>query len=113
MGNSNNISLSLGGISTWKHYELRKPPIGELVLAYNPKWVDGELNPKGIRTGFEDDGGFISSHWWSYQDCFVTISHSECDNNPLYSKDTQKSIEPLLWVELDVLTDKIPKKKKK
>ena len=40
---------------------------------------------------------FTTAKWWSVQDCYMTISHSECDDNPAYSEETRKSIVPQKW----------------
>lgn len=94
----------------WIKYKEQKPPMGEEVLAYNPNWIDEDFNPKGIRIGFQDvsdgdDGDFVSAHYWR---CYMTISHSECDDNPSFSQKTKNSIEPELWIPLYHLTDYLP-----
>lgn len=45
----------------WKKFKEEKPPEGEEVLAYHPSWI------------------------WDYQDCYITISHCDCDDNSLFS----------------------------
>lgn len=93
----------------WKKYKEEKPPVGQEVLAYHPDWVDDDFNPKGVRVGFWDgEDDFTSAHWWSHQDCYMTISHFECDDNPAFSDNTKNSIEPELWVLLAYLTDYLP-----
>lgn len=97
----------------WIKYNEQKPPLGQEVLAYHPDWVDEDFNPKGIRIGFQDlsegdDGDFVSAHYWSYQDCYMTISHSECDDNPAFSDEIKNSIEPMLWIPLGYFTDYLP-----
>lgn len=94
--------------SKWINFENESPPIGTEVLAYNPEWIDEDFNPKGVRIGYLSDEGFISAHWWDYQDCYTTISNSECDNNPAYSEKIKKNINPKLWLSIDRLTDLIP-----
>ena len=70
----------------WKKYKEEKPPEGEEVLAYHPSWIDEDFNPRGIRIGFWNGGDdFKSAHWWDYQDCYITISHCDCDDNSLFS----------------------------
>ena len=94
----------------WKIFSENKPPIGKEVLAYNPAWIDEDFNPKGIRIGFYDGNeDFTSAHYWSHQDCYMTISHLECDDNPAFSERIKNSIEPTLWIELDSLTEFLPK----
>jgi hypothetical protein len=88
----------------WKNYNEIKPPHGIEILAHNPMWIDEDYNPKGIRIGFEYAEGFVSAHYWNYQDCYMTISHTECDDNECYSDEIKNSIEPTLWIELDSLT---------
>lgn len=87
----------------WKKYKEEKPPEGEEVLAYHPSWIDEDFNPRGIRIGFWNGGDdFKSAHWWDYQDCYITISHCDCDDNSLFSDRIKNSIEPELWISLDV-----------
>lgn len=72
-------------------------------------WVDEDFNPKGIRIGFWNGGDdFKSAHWWDYQDCYITISHCDCDDNSLFSDRIKNSIEPELWISLDVITNYLP-----
>ena len=82
---------------------------GEEVLAYHPSWIDEDFNPRGIRIGFWNGGDdFKSAHWWDYQDCYITISHCDCDDNSLFSDRIKNSIEPELWISLDVVTNYLP-----
>lgn len=93
----------------WKKYKEEKPPEGEEVLAYHPSWIDEDFNPRGIRIGFWNGGDdFKSAHWWDYQDCYITISHCDCDDNSLFSDRIKNSIEPELWISLDVITNYLP-----
>lgn len=79
------------------------------VLAYHPGWIDEDFNPRGIRIGFWNGGDdFKSAHWWDYQDCYITISHCDCDDNSLFSDRIKNSIEPELWISLDVITNYLP-----
>ncbi len=92
-----------------KKYKEEKPPEGEEVLAYHPSWIDEDFNPRGIRIGFWNGGDdFKSAHWWDYQDCYITISHCDCDDNSLFSDRIKNSIEPELWISLDVITNYLP-----
>lgn len=93
----------------WRKFSEKKPPIGQEVLAYNKAWVDEDFNPKGVRIGFYDgEEDFTSAHYWSRQDCYMTISHSECDDNQAFSEQIKNNIEPELWAPLDYLTDYLP-----
>ena len=93
----------------WKKYKEEKPPEGEEVLTYHPSWIDEDFNPRGIRIGFWNGGDdFKSAHWWDYQDCYITISHCDCDDNSLFSDRIKNSIEPELWISLDVITNYLP-----
>jgi len=93
----------------WRKFSEKKPPIGQEVLAYNKAWVDEDFNPKGVRIGFYDgEEDFTSAHYWSHQDCYMTISHSECDDNLEFSDEIKNSIIPELWTPLDYLTDYLP-----
>lgn len=92
----------------WKKFKEEKPSEGEEVLAYHPSWIDEDFNPRGIRIGFWNGGDdFKSAHWWDYQDCYITISHCDCDDNSLFSDRIKNSIEPELWISLDVITNYI------
>ena len=93
----------------WKKYEEEKPPEGEEVLAFHSQWIDEDHNPNGTRVGFETDAGFISAHWWSYHDCYMTISHDECDDNQEYGDNIKNSIDPELWISLNLLVNLSPK----
>lgn len=88
----------------WKNYKEQPPIIGIEVLAFHRDWIN-EDNPKGIRIGFRTEDDFISAHWWNYQDCYMTISHAECDDNESFSEKIRNSIEPELWIPLTYLTD--------
>ena len=89
--------------------ESREDEEGEEVLAYHPSWIDEDFNPRGIRIGFWNGGDdFKSAHWWDYQDCYITISHCDCDDNSLFSDRIKNSIEPELWISLDVVTNYLP-----
>lgn len=93
----------------WKKFKEEKPSEGEEVLAYHPSWIDEDFNPRGIRIGFWNGGAdFKSAHWWDYQDCYITISHCDCDDNSLFSDRIKNSIEPELWISLDVITNYLP-----
>lgn len=91
----------------WKYYKDIRPPNGIEVLAFNPGWVDEDYNPRSIRIGFESFDGFVSAHWWDYQNCYMTISHTECDDSEGYSENIKNSIEPLKWIEFDLLLESI------
>lgn len=95
----------------WRKYKEEKPPMGQEVLAYHPDWINEDFNPKGTRIGFQGEKDFTSAHWWSYQDCYMTISHAECDDNSSFSEKIKGSIEPELWISLDCLTNQLNFKK--
>ncbi len=78
-------------------YEETKPPISEEVICFNPAWINEDFNPKGIRIGFRTEEDFVSSHYWNYQDSYITISHAECDDNEFYSENIRMNIEPTHW----------------
>lgn len=99
----------------WIKYSEQKPPMGQDVFAYHPDWIDEEYNPHGIRIGFQDlsddeNGDFVSAYYWGSQDCYMTISHGVCDNNPLIDDEIKTTIEPELWIPLNYLTDCLPQK---
>ena len=91
---------SLKSLFKWRKVSEELPPLGEEVIFYNPAWVDEDFNPKGTRIGFRLDEDYVSSYYWSDQDCYMTISHSECDDNPAYSEKTKSSIEPIEWMPI-------------
>lgn len=83
----------------WIKYEKQSlPPTGVEVLAYNSKWINEDFNPKGIRVGFRDgDDEFISAHWWDYEDAYITISKSICENSPYFFQRFIDNTEPEYW----------------
>ena len=96
----------------WHKYSEEKPPYGEEVIAYNPKWVDEDFNPKGIRIGFiednlSDDGSkfdFVSAYWWNDQDTYETICKAYCfadDNSKAFYINHLDNIEPEYWMEIE------------
>lgn len=94
----------------WNKYNKENlPPVGIEVLAYNSKWVNAYFNPKGIRVGFLDgDNEFISAHWWDYQDSYITISKSICEDSPDFYSNLINNTEPEYWCEIpnfDILNE--------
>lgn len=87
----------------WKNYKDELPPIGVEVLAFHSDWVNIDFNPTGTRIGFQMDDDFVSAYWWAYQDSYMSISHSECDDNPLFSEKTRNTIDPEKWISLESL----------
>lgn len=81
----------------WRDVISEPPPMGKEVLFFHEDWIDEDFNPDGVRIGFMEDEDFITAYYWSHQDCYMTISHSECDDNPSYSKKTKSSIDPQKW----------------
>ena len=94
----------------WKNYKDEKPPMGEEVLAYHSEWIDEDFNPTGTRIGFQMEDDFVSAYYWAHQDCYMTISHSECDDNLSYSEKTKSSINPEKWISLKSLTNLLKSK---
>lgn len=78
------------------------PSLGVSVILFNDAWKDEDFNPDGVRIGFRQDDGFTSAHWWNYQDCYMTISKSECDGNPTYSDVIKNTTEPTHWRPIEV-----------
>lgn len=78
-------------------FEEEMPPEHEEVLFYNEKWINEDFNPRGIRIGFMSNDDFTTAHWWSYQDTYETISHSDCDGNESFSQEIRESINPTHW----------------
>lgn len=90
----------------WRNVEEELPPIGEEVLFFHEDWIDEDFNPKGVRIGFRLDEDYVTAHYWSHQDCYMTISHSECDNNDAFSDKTKKSINPHKWKPIYNITER-------
>lgn len=86
----------------WISIEDELPKEGEEVLLFNEKWKDEDYNPRGLRIGFLGADGFISAHWWNYQDCYMTISKNECEGNSAYSKEIQEITEPTHWRPIEL-----------
>jgi len=78
------------------------PNFGTDVLLFNEEWKDEDYNPRGIRIGFREEDGFISAHWWNYQDCYMTISKSECEDNDTFSDKIKNSTEPTHWRPIEL-----------
>ncbi|MHC6200181.1 hypothetical protein LYZ41_12790 [Elizabethkingia miricola] len=87
----------------WKEYSTEKPEIGVEVLAFNRLWIPESINPMGVRIGFRLDHDFVSAHWWDYQDTYMTISHTNCDDDESYSDNIRNSIEPEKWIEIPIV----------
>lgn len=83
--------------------------LNELNIIVSPKNERCVCENRVIRIGFWNGGDdFKSAHWWDYQDCYITISHCDCDDNSLFSDRIKNSIEPELWISLDVITNYLP-----
>ena len=99
--------LSLTGIETnngWTKVEELLPDEGIEVLCFNEAWIDEDFNPKGIRIGFLNGSEWTTAHYWNYQDTYITISHSECDNDE-FSDEIRINIDPTHY---RLITDKTP-----
>lgn len=78
----------------WTKVEDILPDEGIEVLCFNEAWIDEDFNPKGVRIGFLNGDGWITAHWWNYQDTYMTISHSECDDNDEFGGHIRDNIDP-------------------
>lgn len=79
----------------------QKPEVGVQVICFNKAWINEDFNPNGTRIGFlNGDDEFTTAHWWDYQDAYMTISKSECEENHDYSKDIQDNTEPTHWMKI-------------
>lgn len=90
-----------GDCKLWKLYAEEKPPVGVEVLAFSPKWIDEDFNPKGIRIGFQnenDAGPFMSAEWCNYCDEWHT---RDSDFNQREGQEEKKMAKgydvPLKW----------------
>ena len=77
----------------------KKPQTGVEVILHNPKWINEDYNPKGVRIGFFDDVmGWVSAYWCSYHDCYHTRLSTE-DN--VHFKDSKGADQiPTHWREI-------------
>lgn len=87
------------------NYKENPPEDGIEVIAFNEAWIDEDYNPRGIRIGFKNNDDFISAHWWDYQSTYMTISHSDCDDNPIFSDNIRNNIEPTYWIEIQLYNE--------
>ena len=39
----------------------------------------------------------MSAHWWDYQDCYITISKSICEDSPDFYQRLIDNTEPEYW----------------
>ncbi|AZA82189.1 hypothetical protein C1637_09835 [Chryseobacterium lactis] len=100
--------LSLHGIENnngWIKVEDVLPDEGREVVCFNKAWINEDFNPKGIRIGFLNGSEWTTAHYWNYQDTYVTISHSYCDNDEEFSDEIRESIDPTHY---RLITDKPP-----
>lgn len=87
--------------NAWNLLKDLKPLHGMEVICFNPNWIDEDFNLKGIRIGFlNGDDEFTTAYWWDYQDTYETISNSECNGNPSFSRHIQENTEPTHWMDL-------------
>lgn len=85
----------------WKKYSDEKPEEGVEVIAYNKAWVNEDFNPNGTRVGFIDGNGeFTSAYWWDYQDCYETISKSDCEEDKEFYSQHIDNTEPEFWLPM-------------
>lgn len=55
------------------------PPETVPVLGYNPDWVDGDFNPKGVRECvlYGDGTQWMTARWCDAHDCWITTYDHE------------------------------------
>ena len=69
----------------WTKYSDSEPITDKEVIAFNEKWIDEDLNPKGTRVGFLNiDGEFIFACKSDKQDCYETINSNIDNTKPRY-----------------------------
>lgn len=84
----------------WKEIKVQQPEFGVEVICFNPAWINEDFNPNGTRIGFlNGEGVFTTAHWWDYQDCYMTISKSDCEGEE-FSDEIKNSTEPTHWIPL-------------
>lgn len=81
----------------WKKSSESRPDNLVEVLGYSEDWID-EFNPEGIRIGFWNSKGFVSSAWCNEYDCFVSISVDEVRKDGTLHDHDGKT-EPEYWAE--------------
>lgn len=86
--------------SPWINYKEEKPPFGVEVIAYHHEWIDEDFNPNGTRIGFLSDDGFTSAFWWDYQDSYLTINKSICEENKDFYVNHIDNTEPEFWMPI-------------
>ncbi|MGI9582624.1 hypothetical protein ACR1PO_15620 [Chryseobacterium sp. RRHN12] len=94
--------LSLHGIENnngWIRVEDILPEEGFEVICFNEKWIDEDFNPKGVRIGFLNGNEWTTAHYWNYQDTYVTISYSDCDEE--FSDEIRENIDPTHYRIID------------
>lgn len=90
-------------MENWKEIKTEKdlPEFGVEVICFNKSWIDEDFNPNGIRIGFlNGDGDFTTAHWWDYQDTYMTISKTDCEDNEVFSDEIRNSTEPTHWISV-------------
>jgi len=64
----------------WIKVSDRLPELGIEVDLYNPKWINEDYNPDGLRIGFLCDvSGWVSAYYCSYHDEYHTRTSDEDD----------------------------------
>lgn len=86
--------------SPWISVKDKLPPEGEEVLAFNKKWIDVDFNPNGTRIGFLNEDEFTSAYWWNYQDSYITINKSICEDNKDFYENHIDNTEPEYWMSI-------------
>lgn len=81
----------------WNKISEKELPYGEEVIAFNEKWIDEDFNPSGLRVGFLDDDGFISTEWDEDCDCYCT-TYEEGDDVDAYGR--KKPNMPTHWMKM-------------
>jgi hypothetical protein len=100
--------VSLSGINNnngWIKVDDMLPEEGIEVLCFNEAWINEDFNPKGIRIGFLNGSEWTTAHYWNYQDTYMTISHSYCDNDEEFSDEIRDNIDPTHYM---LFSDKQP-----
>lgn len=92
--------------SPWIKWSDKKPKEGIEVIGYNPKWIDEDFNPNGTRIGFMNgDLEFTSAYWWDYQDSYLTINKSTCNEDPNFYNKHIDNTEPMYWMPIPKLEE--------
>lgn len=90
--------------SPWIKYNNKMPEEGIEVIAFHHKWINEDFNPNGTRIGFlNGDKEFTTAYWWDYQDSYITINKSICEDDKDFHINHMDNTEPEYWMPIPKL----------